>query len=128
MPVASSTAQSSALRPHRSDTAGRLAVHTIWVLRLRWVACAGQLLTVAYAALVFGVKLPVGELLGVILAVGFSNALLFLSWRRLEGSDADASQPSRGNWLLAAVMALDFLALTALLYLTGRPANPFTVF
>src|SRR6478672_10962726 len=81
MPVASSTAGNSALRLPRGDTAGRLAVHTIWVLRLRWVACAGQLLTVAYAALAFGVKLPAGELLGVILAVGVSNALLFLSWR-----------------------------------------------
>src|SRR5256885_7678699 len=101
MSVSSPQEQMHAPRPSRHDGVGRLAVHTVWLLRLRWVACAGQLLTIAYAAFVYGVRVPIGELLAVIAAVALSNALLFVGWRRLEQGDATISWSARGNWLLA---------------------------
>jgi two-component system sensor histidine kinase RegB len=123
---------------HRTTAApdllsGRVAVHAVWLLRLRWVACAGQLITVGYAATVFDVRLPMAWLLTVILVTGLSNALLMFTWRPLtrrqrasqSTGDVDGSKADR---LFAAVMALDVLALTALLYLTDGPTNPFVVF
>src|SRR5438128_2566180 len=56
MSPVSSTLQIEACESLRSDR-GRLAIHAVWLLRLRCVACAGQLLTVAFAAIVFGVAL-----------------------------------------------------------------------
>jgi two-component system sensor histidine kinase RegB len=110
-----------------------VAVHAAWLLRLRWVACAGQLITIGYAAMVFDVRLPLGWLLAVVIGIGLSNALLTFAWPAMAGkgtadqalAHADGTRVDR---LFAAVMALDILALTALLYLTGGPSNPFTVF
>jgi two-component system sensor histidine kinase RegB len=104
------------------------AVHAVWLLRLRWVACVGQLITIACASAVFGVPLPIGELLAVILVVAVSNALLFVGWRRMSRPERAMWWAEWGDWLLAGVMTLDVVALTVLLYLTGGPTNPFIVF
>lgn len=103
------------------------AVHAAWLLRLRWVACAGQLITVAYAAAAFDVRLPLAELLAVIIVVAVTNALL-AGWRGTSRPDHAAWWARWGEVLLAGIMAVDVSALTALLYLTGGPTNPFVVF
>jgi len=112
--------------------AGRLAVYAIWLLRLRWVACAGQLATVGYAAAVFGINLPMSGLLAIIGLTALSNVALSLAWRRLASAYQLRSQGSswirRADWLLAVVMGLDVAALTGLLFFAGGPSNPFAVF
>ena len=104
------------------------AVHAVWLLRLRWVACLGQLITIATASAVFDVRLPIGELLAVILVVAVSNALLLVGWRRMSRPEHAIWWAEWGDWLLVGVMTLDVVALTVLLYLTGGPTNPFIVF
>jgi two-component system sensor histidine kinase RegB len=109
------------------------AGHVVWLVRLRWVACAGQLATIACADVLFDVRLPIAELLATVAVVAFSNALLLVGWRRHTRSShaapAGSARPAGiVERLLPGVMALDVVALTALLYLTGGPTNPFIVF
>lgn len=88
-----------------------------WLVRLRWAAVIGQLLTVAVVRLGFGIALPVVPLVAL---VGVTTSTNFLLQRRL----VHARAPSSG--VVAAVLVLDTFLLTAMLALTGGPHNPFT--
>jgi two-component system sensor histidine kinase RegB len=106
----------------------RLSVNAAWLLRLRWVAVAGQLLTIAFAAALFKIKLPLVELMTVVLVTAISNVAAAIGWRRLwRQASADVLR-SWGERSFFMVMAFDVLALTALLYFAGGPANPFIMF
>ena len=104
-------------------------INFVWLLKLRWAAAIGQLGTVLSVELLLGVELPLGILFGLIGFEAFSN-LLFTGWLR--------AARRRGGWtveavptalaLVAAVMVLDLLLLTALLYVSGGPSNPFSLF
>lgn len=88
-----------------------------WLLRLRWGAVAGQLVTVLVASVGLGLALPVVPLVSVVLLTAVTNALL---WRRLR------QPPEPSPQLAAALLVLDTLLLTTLLALSGGPANPFS--
>jgi len=87
-----------------------------WLIRLRWGAAAGQLLTIGVAQLLFG-GLPLTRLLALVAASFASNAVLALGRRRL----ADPRS------LCGGALALDTLLLTALLQASGGAYNPFSV-
>lgn len=95
-----------------------------WLVHLRWAAVVGQLVTVLVVHGAFGIELPLGWLLALIAAEALSNAAFEL-WLR-------GSAPERGGvpWESAqgTVMLVDVLFLTALLWLTGGVANPFSLF
>jgi len=102
----------------------RNRVNISWLVRLRWAEVAGQATTVLAVETVFGVRLPVFELTAVV-AIGLvSNLALELYYFGLPPRERRAIPPVH-EWQLAAVMALDIALLTALLYLTGGPLNPF---
>jgi len=87
-----------------------------WLVRLRWAAIAGQLLVFAAVELILGFRLPWLPLVAI---VGFEAATNTVgSWL--------ASHRTPTERALAAVLALDVLLLTCLLYFTGGPLNPFT--
>ena len=89
-----------------------------WLVRLRWGAVVGQLLTVGVARWAFGLAVPLAPLLAIVAATTASNAVLArVSQRSVE----------RANALTGAVLIADVLLLTALLGLSGGPANPFSV-
>jgi two-component system, sensor histidine kinase RegB len=94
------------------------AISLAWLLRLRWVAAALQAVTVVVSLALFRMKLPVGALALLVFATLGSNGLLE-AWRRQAGHVPEAIVP--------AVMVFDVLVLTALLYFSGGPANPFSV-
>jgi two-component system sensor histidine kinase RegB len=94
----------------------RHGINLSWLLTLRWGALAGQLATILVVDRVMGIPLPLGPL-GLVLAVGAASNLALGSWRR-RADVADAT--------LAAVMLLDVGLLTAVLYFTGGPFNPFS--
>ncbi|HEY7958126.1 MAG TPA: ATP-binding protein [Polyangia bacterium] len=88
-----------------------------WLVKLRWGAVAGQIVTVLAVSRGLHVLLPMGALLAVIAVEALSNvgcALVVMGGR-----------PPR-EWWLVAVMAFDTLVLTALLSLSGGPFNPFS--
>ena len=96
-----------------------------WLLTLRWIAVVGQLATIAVVRFGYGVPLPLAPL-AVIVAVTAATNLGFGLWLTWYGKSARSIQT--GRYVLLAVMALDLLLLTALLYFSGGPVNPFAVF
>lgn len=102
----------------------RLAINAQWFGRLRWVAAAGQLATIAAVAGPLGVVAPVGPLLLLVGVTLFSNALFFW-WKA-----SRRQPPTREAWhaVLGGLMLLDLAVLTAMLALTGGPTNPFVFF
>jgi two-component system sensor histidine kinase RegB len=90
-----------------------------WLLRLRWIGVAGQVVALAFAAGVLKLEVYWIPLVGVILFTAISNLVLQASARQ--------DTPHR-EWTLAAVIAADILLLTVLIYYTGGASNPFTSF
>lgn len=87
-----------------------------WFVRLRWGATAGQAATIAVAAWVLRLDLPLIALFGVVGVGALSNAALTLRTR--------GPRPVSDS-LLGAVIVFDVLLLTALLALSGGASNPF---
>jgi len=88
------------------------------LVRLRWLAVAGQLLAVVVVGMGFGFDLPMGIAFGIIaVSAGLNLALKarYPTAHRLEDGSA------------AALLAYDVVQLAALLYLTGGLENPFAI-
>ncbi|NUO78407.1 MAG: hypothetical protein HOQ32_20655 [Lysobacter sp.] len=86
------------------------------LIYLRYLAVAGQCLAIAFVVRRLGLDLPVTPLLGVSLGLLVFNVGSHL-WLRRRGEG--------GARALALQLAVDTIALTALLYWSGGPANPF---
>ena len=110
--------------PSPSD---RFSVNAQWLIRLRWVAVAGQLLTIATVIFLFGIQLDTIWALEVMISLtAFSNLVLsvwFNRWAREQNR-----QVLPWDLILGLVMLMDMLSLTALLFATGGPNNPFMLF
>ena len=88
-----------------------------WLVRLRWVAVLAQAATVIVVRYI-GMEFDTPRLYSLVaLALG-SNLACSLWLKR---------GPHVREWMLAAIMAFDFVVLTALLQASGGPSNPFTV-
>jgi len=87
-----------------------------WLIRLRWAAIAGQLITIGAVHLAMQLDIPIAPLLALVGVEIASNLACALLARR---------RRPRQAWL-AAVMGLDVLLFSGLLYLTGGPLNPFS--
>lgn len=90
-----------------------------WLIRLRWLAVTGQLITCIFAASFFHFDLPVGVLAACLLITIVSNIPLALFQSRL---------PCSQKVLTPLILALDTSVLTIMLYWTGGAHNPFCVF
>ncbi|MCA9225060.1 MAG: HAMP domain-containing histidine kinase [Planctomycetales bacterium] len=99
-------------------------MNAAWLMRLRWVAASGQLVTIA-VAVAMGVALPLLELLAIVGVTVATNAM-FHWWIR-RGESLENEHPD-GETILAAVMLLDLSSLTGLLAFTGGLSNPFALF
>jgi hypothetical protein len=115
--------------PDTGRKAEQSLINFVWLLKLRWVAALGQLATVLTVDLLLGVELPLHYLLPLIAFEALSN-LVFAGWLRLIDRRGGFGEDSLSTVeaLLAAVMVLDLLLLTALLFATGGPSNPFCLF
>jgi two-component system sensor histidine kinase RegB len=89
-----------------------------WLLRLRWGAIAGQLVTILVVHFGMDLALPLPPLLAIVGVELLSNVILVV--RRSGGP-----VPVPG-WAPGALMALDVVLLSALLFFTGGPENPFS--
>lgn len=102
--------------PVASDVAPEVGL--AWLIRLRWWAVLGQVLTVVFARLLVAPALiwqPFALLIGL-QALSNGGLLLLLRRGRMVGPE-----------LQAGVLLLDTLQLTGLLYFSGGPSNPFSV-
>ena len=114
----------------------------IWLTQLRWIAVAGQLLVIGYVWFALYVPLPILELLVLVTGTAISNTILWLWSRKLRRtSHANAATGSSevleltgytdeaiGGRAIGALIGIDVLTLTALLYFSGGAANPFIFF
>ncbi|MGI9517011.1 MAG: ATP-binding protein [Pirellulaceae bacterium] len=108
-------------------TKERVAVNTGWLIKMRWVAVFGQLLTIAGATLILGIHLQIWPLI-VVISLTVASNLLLIYWMTRERR-VDHSEPSRSfENVLGWVMTMDMLSLATLLYVTGGPSNPFWLF
>ena len=88
------------------------------LIRLRWMAVAGQTLAVAVVGLWFGLSLPMALCFGLIALSAWLNISLRVAF--------PSAQRLSPEWA-TAILAYDLLQLTGLLYLTGGLQNPFTI-
>jgi two-component system sensor histidine kinase RegB len=85
-----------------------------WLVRLRWLALAGQGVATLAAVEILRIQLPLSGMGSIIAVTGVSN-LILQAWTKRR-------VPS---WLVPAVLMLDVCLLTALLLCAGGKANPF---
>ena len=114
-------------------------LNAAWLVNLRWVAVVGQIAAIVGALIFFQTELPaLWAMLVVISVTAISNVLLSV-WLSRSGYAAENLQlpesstfqtPSATGWrtVLGLVMVMDVLSLTALLFATGGPNNPFSLF
>src|SRR6267142_729161 len=89
-----------------------------WIVRLRWGAVAGQVITILVARHFARRPLPLLPLLGVCAALAIANAAVQI-WLQRGGRASDRA--------CALNLMGDIVALTALLGLSGGQENPFAV-
>lgn len=90
-----------------------------WLMALRWAAVVGQTLAVVVVDRFYRIALPLEPMVGVLVAEVLLNlAALRVSRTRKAPTDRE----------VAAWVAADLTAFTALLYLSGGPSNPFSYF
>jgi two-component system sensor histidine kinase RegB len=98
-----------------SPAAGERGLRLKTLVRLRWLAVAGQTLAVVGVHWLLGFNLPLGWCLAAIALSAWLNIFLTLRWRSNFLSDRNA----------ALLLGYDMLQLALLLYLTGGLQNPF---
>ena len=87
------------------------------LIQLRWIAFAGQIVTILIVHFGLKISLPLTQLACVLLGL-IAISIAAYAWLR-------SDRPVSGQALLM-VMVLDVAALTAQLWLSGGAANPFT--
>ena len=108
--------------------ATRLSINAAWLAQLRWVAVAGQLLTIGVVKFGLGIEASLTPLLTLVSITAVTNAA-FSQWvRRQRAAGSPPTRPRVWHMALGGLMLLDLLVLSAMLSLTGGPTNPFTVF
>src|SRR5580704_4463846 len=96
--------------------AGRLRIRTL--ITLRWLALAGQAITLAVVWQALRFPAPYAACAVVVGIGAWLNLLLTLN---------PISRRTARDWEAAAQLAFDIVQLAALLYLTGGIANPFAL-
>ena len=110
-----------------SGNSERLLLNASWLIKLRWVAVFGQLLTIGGAIALFQLKLPLlWPLWTVIALTAISNGIFQLIFGRMSRLPLEQQPP--WNLLLGLLMVMDILSLTSLLFASGGPTNPFCLF
>jgi two-component system sensor histidine kinase RegB len=100
-----------------NDTGELHRINLSWLIKLRWGAAAGQLATILFVRFGMKIALPLLPLLGLVALAALSN-LGCLAWLRGARQVRERA--------LVAVLALDVLLLTGLLFYAGGSFNPFS--
>jgi len=104
----------------------RHLINASWLIKLRWVAVVGQVLTILVTIGLFKIQLSAAWLLVTAIAVTAASNLLLMYWYSSWTKQESQNTPS--NLVLGLVLLMDLFSLTALLYATGGPNNPFSLF
>ena len=88
-----------------------------WLIRLRWLALAGQCVLFVAGALVLGIEFPLEVILPCLAVTAVSNLFVSRNGKKL----------AETVWC-ALLLLLDTLTLSVMLFWLGGPHNPFTAF
>ncbi len=106
-----------------------------WLLKLRWVAVIGQIAVILGSMWLFQTQIPMAWAMGVVIALTMASNLFlthwFGRWRIIDQQHRDEwIDDSRLPWnlVLGLILIMDMLSLTALLFTSGGPNNPFCLF
>lgn len=100
----------------------------IWLLHLRWVAVAGQLLTMSVVEWVLDIKLPQSGMLTLMGVTAVTNLGYSLWLQRLRKNGLQAADRLPTYQVVSSLMLIDLAVLTGMLFLTGGLTNPFALF
>ena len=106
----------------------RTRINVSWLIKLRWAAFGGQLLTVLVVAGILRVQLPLLPLMIVLALEGLSNAALALWFEKVSVGEGWGEHVRSADRLLGSAIAADLFFLTLMLHLSGGSANPFCLF
>lgn len=98
-----------------------------WLIKLRWFAVFGQLVTIAFVILLLQIELPYPSALLIVLGLTAASNMMLALWLRGQEQIATAD-PVYLDLVPGIVMIMDIFSLTALLFATGGPNNPFVIF
>ncbi len=105
----------------------RFLLNVSWLVKLRWVAVVGQLITISGVVLVLGIQIPMLWSIAVVISLTvISNLFLGFLLSRWQQFAGDGNLPA--DLILGMVLVMDMLSLTTLLFATGGPNNPFSLF
>lgn len=107
-------------------TSDRHKINANWLIKLRWVAVVGQLITILVTIGLFKIKLPGVWLLITAISVTVASNLALMYWYSSWVTRENKTAPS--NLVLGLILLIDLFSLTALLFATGGPNNPFSLF
>ncbi len=101
-----------------ADMPDRAAGHKnmLQLIRLRWIAVFGQIITIVVVIFGFGIHLPLPQMLEVLACQVAFNIASHLRWHE---------RPFVANRELFLALLVDVATLTAQLYLSGGATNPF---
>jgi two-component system sensor histidine kinase RegB len=88
----------------------------LYLIRLRWIAIAGQISTIAGVSLLLGIHLPLPQMFAVLACLIAFNIGSHLRWHE---------QPFVTNREMFFALLIDVGSLTAQLYYSGGTTNPF---
>jgi two-component system sensor histidine kinase RegB len=105
----------------------RISGNANWLIKLRWVAVIGQLVTVLATRLLFPIEPPaLLVILFILLLTAGSNVFLKIWFARWQSFAQQDLLP--WDLVLGLILVMDMLSLTVLLFVTGGPNNPFFLF
>lgn len=86
------------------------------LIHLRWLAVAGQIITVVVATTLLGIRLPMPQMLAVLVCLIAFNIASHLRWHE---------EDVASNRAVFLALLVDVTALSLLLYFSGGTNNPF---
>jgi two-component system sensor histidine kinase RegB len=110
-----------------TDDIQRLATNARWLAMLRWVALVGQLATILTVRFWLDVEVDLAILGAALVVTAVSNAS-YSAWLVSRGGHAERIVPAQWHAVLGGLALLDLVVLSVMLWATGGPTNPFTVF
>lgn len=114
------TGNSAAVEIHTEELRERIS----WLIRLRWAAAVGVVVTVYAVPKVLGVRLAQVPLHEITAALAIYNFVLWVMSRRLPFATKPVALTAFAN----AQIGVDLLFLTALLHYAGGIENPFVCY
>ncbi len=113
---------------HHEPAAERMKINFSWLVKLRWAGGVGQLITILVVRFGLGIDLALIPLV-ILVTLGFVSNAAVQFWIAPRFQNASARQwEALGDWLLGWVCVLDILILSGLVYYSGGPSNPFSIF